>query len=99
MARALDIVRRLVFANRVELLKAFEAADAKGAGLISPESWAQAMSKITGTPSDFPWLELMQFLTRLQEDWVPYMEFLLRYDNPLARELAERWCTAMIKEI
>lgn len=95
--RALSELRRMIFVARPRLLEAFEAADEKKVGTVSVELWVEVMATCFHTSSKFPWLALGQHRGSMDKDGqVVYADFLARYDNPLSRLLADRWCSAML---
>lgn len=98
--RCLEELRRMIFLARTELLQAFEAADLKRNGRITPDRWADVMTTCLRTPADFPWLKLGPHLYSLDGDGsVQYIPFLFRYYNPFSRWMSEQWSRAMLGEL
>eukprot|EP00928_Gymnodinium_smaydae_P021675 TRINITY_DN18484_c0_g1_i1.p1 TRINITY_DN18484_c0_g1~~TRINITY_DN18484_c0_g1_i1.p1 ORF type:complete len:939 (+),score=165.77 TRINITY_DN18484_c0_g1_i1:72-2888(+) len=95
--RALVELRRMIFLARSRLLEAFEAADDKRTGKISLARWTEIMSASLRTPISFPWSQLACHLTEIDSaDEVAYIEFLLGFETPLSRMLADKWRNAML---
>eukprot|EP00929_Paragymnodinium_shiwhaense_P091017 TRINITY_DN51074_c0_g1_i1.p1 TRINITY_DN51074_c0_g1~~TRINITY_DN51074_c0_g1_i1.p1 ORF type:complete len:871 (+),score=188.30 TRINITY_DN51074_c0_g1_i1:82-2694(+) len=98
--RVLRELHRMIFLARPQLLEMFEAADETSHGSVTPQCWADIMVRCLRTPPDFPWAPLGRHLYRLESDGrIPYVPFLLRYDNPFSRWLADRWCTTLLKRL
>eukprot|EP01062_Namystynia_karyoxenos_P033821 TRINITY_DN24833_c0_g1_i1.p1 TRINITY_DN24833_c0_g1~~TRINITY_DN24833_c0_g1_i1.p1 ORF type:complete len:837 (+),score=241.43 TRINITY_DN24833_c0_g1_i1:344-2512(+) len=99
-SRALGEVYRLVFLSRPQLLEAFEHADEEHSGRLSPERWAEVMSTCLRTGRRFPWAELQPHLALTGPDGrISYMEFLIRFHNPLSRWIADRWAQSTLHSL
>eukprot|EP00666_Eupelagonemidae_sp_cell4sb_P010170 gene10170-11655_t len=95
---ALRRLRGLIFCRRSELMHAFQQSDARRTGKIHLDDWVEAMRTVCS--ARVPWRCAQRQLIPLEADGsVPYVPFLERFQNTLARRWMTQWGKKMMRHM
>eukprot|EP01062_Namystynia_karyoxenos_P006343 TRINITY_DN1221_c0_g1_i1.p1 TRINITY_DN1221_c0_g1~~TRINITY_DN1221_c0_g1_i1.p1 ORF type:complete len:938 (+),score=345.20 TRINITY_DN1221_c0_g1_i1:135-2948(+) len=91
-------LRGIIFCRRTELMQHFQVQDTQRCGKIHIDLWVEAMR--TFCSPGLPWRCMQRHLVPMEDDGlIPYVTFLERFQNRLARRWMEQWGKKMMRHM